>query len=326
MSQQHPLAQVGRIGFGHRCLLRDAAPSTHKQDAFQTQAKNSLERRTEPPDAAAGDEGGGELREGFKEVEASLVAGCQAATTAEPSERAFDHPAMASQPLGAVDAAPGNPRLDAAPARRSSTVREVVTLISMRLRRSPLRPADARADRRHGIDQFVEEPAIVDVCCGEPDGERDALGVSNEMAFGAGSTAIGRIGTGFFAPLLAGTDALSTQARLPSMAPARPRRSSRTRGSLSRTPAVCHSRSRRQHVMPDPHPLSWGSLSQGIPLFSTNTMPLSAARCGRGARPPFGFGRSGGGSGSITVHNSSGTRGLAMPPRTAHSHRRSRFC
>ena len=36
VSQQHPLAQVGRIGVGHYCLLsRPKCPhSTHKQDVF----------------------------------------------------------------------------------------------------------------------------------------------------------------------------------------------------------------------------------------------------------------------------------------------------
>jgi hypothetical protein len=125
---------------------------------------------------------------------------------------------------------------------------------------------------------------------------------------------------------LAGTLALSTQARLQSIAPARPRRSSRTRCSFFQTPAACQSRSRRQHVMPDPQPLSCGSISQGTPLVSTNRMPVSAARCGIGGRPPFGVGRSGGNSGSIRVHNSSGTRGLAMPTRTAPPYPRSQFC
>jgi hypothetical protein len=64
----------------------------------------------------------------------------------------------------------------------------------MELGRSPLRSADAMADRRHGIDQFFEEAAVVDVCRGEPDGERDALSISNERALGAGSAAIGRVG------------------------------------------------------------------------------------------------------------------------------------
>jgi hypothetical protein len=73
------------------------------------------------------------MMKGFKDVEASLVAGCQPAKTAEPSQRAFHHPAMASQPLGAVDAAPGNTRLDAASAQRPSAVRKVVAFVGMEL-------------------------------------------------------------------------------------------------------------------------------------------------------------------------------------------------
>ena len=277
-------------------------------------------------DEAPGDESGREMVEGFEDVEASLVADRQPAEAAEPGERALDHPTMPSQTLRAIDTAPGDPRLDGAPAQRPSALREIIALIGMQLGRSPLRPADTMADRRHGIDQLFEKAAVVNVCRGEADGEREAPGIGNEVAFGPGAAAIGRVGAGLLAPLLAGIEALSTQARLQSMAPARPKRSSRTRWSRSHTPASCQSRSRRQHVMPDPQPISCGSISQGKPLFSTNRMPVSAARCGIGGRPPFGFGRSSGNSGSIKVHNSSATRGLAMPSRTARSHRRSRFC
>jgi hypothetical protein len=205
-------------------------------------------------------------------------------------------------------------------------MREIVALVGMELGRSPLRSADAMADRRHGIDQFFEEAAVVDIGRAEPDGERDAPGVGDQVALGPGPAAIGRVGAGLFAPLLAGTEALSTQARLQSMAPARPKRSSRTPCSLVQTPAACQSRSRRQQVIPDPHPISRGSISQGRPLFSTKMMPLSTARRGIGGRPPFGRGRSAGSSGSIRAHNSSDTRGLAIHPETAHTHRRSSFC
>ena len=264
--------------------------------------------------------------EGLEDVDASLVSDSQPPEAAEPSKRAFDHPAMPSQAFRTVDAAPRNTRLDGTPAQRSAAMLEVVALVGMELGRSPRRSADAVADRRHGIDQLFEEAAVVDVCRGQPESERDALGIGDEVALGACSAAIGRVGAGLLAPLLAGTEALSTQARLQSMAPARPKRSSRTRCSLVQTPAACQSRSRRQQVIPEPQPISWGSISQGMPLFSTKMMPLSAARFGIGGRPPFGLGRSGGNSGSISIHNSSGTRGLAMPARTAPSYRRSRFC
>jgi hypothetical protein len=266
------------------------------------------------------------MMEGSDDVGAAFVADSEAAIASEPSERAFDYPAIPSQTLGAVDATPSDARLDGAPAQRPSALREIVPLVGMEFGRSPAGPSPTLAHRRHGIDQDFEEAAVVDVCRAEAEGERDAPSVGDEVALGAGPAAIGWIGTGLLAPLLAGTDALSTQARLQSMAPARPRRSSRTRCSLSHTPAACQSRSRRQHVIPDPQPISCGSISHGKPLFKTNTMPVSAARCGTGGRPPFDLGRSGGSSGSIRLHNSSETRGLAMLPTTARSHRRSGFC
>ena len=284
-----------------------------------------LERLTEPLDEAPADEGGGEMMEGL-DVDVSLVSDSQPPEAAEPSERAFDHPAMPSQAFRTVDAAPRNTRLDGTPAQRSAAMREVVALVGMELGRPPAGPPPTLAHWRHGIDQLFEEAAVVDVCRGQPESERDALGIGDEVALGAGSAAIGRVGAGLLAPLLAGTQALSTQARLQSMAPAQPKRSSRTRCSLVQTPAACQSRSRRQQVIPDPQPISWGSISQGMPLFSTKMMPFSAARFGISGRPPFGLGRSGGNSGSISIHNSSGTRGLAMPARTAPSYRRSRFC
>ena len=61
-----------------------------------------------------------------------------------------------------------------------------------------------------------------------------------------------------------------------------------------------------------PQPISWGSISQGMPVFSTNRMPVSAARSGTRGLPPLGLGGSSGSSGSATPHSSSVTGGLAM--------------
>ncbi len=63
---------------------------------------------------------------------------------------------------------------------------------------------------------------------------------------------------------------------------------------------------------PDPQPISWSSISQGMPLFSTKTMPVRAARSLMRGLPPWGFGASGGRSGSIVSHSSSVTSSLAM--------------
>jgi hypothetical protein len=253
--------------------------------------------------------------ERLEDIGAPLVADGQTTEAAEPGQGAFDDPSMAPQTLAALDAASGDAVADAALAQVTMAARHIIGFVSVELGGSPARPAAALVHRRHGIDQFVEEAAVVNICRGDPQGERDALGVGDNMTLGPGTAAIGRIGASLLAPLFAGTDALSTQARLQSIACAPPKRSSRTRCNRFHTPAACQSRSRRQHVIPDPHPISRGSISQGMPLLSTKTMPVSAARCGTSGLPPFGLGRSGGSNGSITLHRSSDTRGLAIPDK-----------
>jgi hypothetical protein len=266
------------------------------------------------------------MMEGLEDVGAAFVADDDPAISGEPGQAALDYPAVSPQTLGAVDPAPCDPRLDGAPAQRLSALREVIALIGMELGRPSLRSANTVADRRHRIDHRRKELAVVAIGRAEPDGERDTIAVHDDVALASWLAPVGRVRAGALAPLLAGTLALSTQARLQSMALARPNRSSRTRCNRFQTPAACHARSRRQHVIPDPQPISGGSISQGMPLFSTNRMPLRAARCGNGGRPPFGFGRSAGSSGAITAHRSSDTRGLAISPGTAPSYDRSRFC
>ena len=105
---------------------------------------------------------------------------------------------------------------------------------------------------------------------------------------------------------------------------ASPSRSSKVVCSRCHTSACCQSRKRRQHVMPEPQPISWGRYSQGMPVLSTTRMPARAARSGTRGRPDFSLSRRGGGSsGATTAHSSSLTRGLAMPPmRQAPGH----FC
>jgi hypothetical protein len=69
------------------------------------------------------------MMESLKDVGASLVADRQPSEAAEPGQGSFDHPAMPSQALAALDAAPGNTRLDRTPAQRLLALRKVVTLV-----------------------------------------------------------------------------------------------------------------------------------------------------------------------------------------------------
>src|SRR5215218_7945941 len=107
---------------------------------------------------------------------------------------------------------------------------------------------------------------------------------------------------------------------LPVFSSASPRRSKSTRCSFSHTPASSQSRRRRQQVLPEPQPISWGSISQGMPLLRTKMMPDKAARSSTRGRPPRGFGGSGGSRGSMSSHSSSVTSFLLMLTSVPSTH------
>jgi hypothetical protein len=242
-----------------------------------------------------------------------LVPNGEAAELVEPREGAFDHPAMATKSSAGLDALAGDAHLDATAMQELTTARDVVRLVRVHLVWTLARPTARAFDGRNRVDQFLEDDAVVAVGAGDERGERGAPSIRNNVALRARFAAIRRVRPGRRAPLFAGMLALSRQARSQSIWSASPRRSSKARWSRSQTPACCQSRRRRQQVIPDPHPISGGSISQGMPLLSTKMMPARQARSGTRGRPPFGFGGSFGSNGSTIVHNASLTNGLLMP-------------
>ena len=154
----------------------------------------------------------------LKDVGAPFITDSDPAVASEPGQGSFDHPAVPSQTLGAVDAASCDARLDGAPAQRPAAMREIVALIGMELGRSLLRSADTVAYRRHAIDHRLEELAVVAVGRAEPDRGGNTLAVGNEVPLTPCLAPVRRVRAGALTPLLAVTLALSTQARLQSMA------------------------------------------------------------------------------------------------------------
>jgi hypothetical protein len=125
--------------------------------------------------------------------------------------------------------------------------------------------------------------------------------------------AVRRVLPGFFAPPFARTKAESRLVR------ERSRRLSLRRSARSAScqrgqrPVACQSRRRRQQVMPDPQPISWGNHSHWMPVFNTKRMPLNAARSGMRGRPPLGRGGAGGSRGAKDAQSSSLTSCFALP-------------
>ena len=186
----------------------------------------------------------------------ALITDGEAPEAAEPGKRSLHDPTVPAQALTAVDPASGDPSLDPVPSQSFATAWHVIGLVRVELGWALARPPPPLPNGRHSIDQLLEDAAVVNVGCGKPDGKRDAIGICDEVPLRARPTAVRRVRSSLLAPLLAATLALSRHARRQSIAPTRPRRSSRIRWSRSQTPASCHSRNLRQQVMPEPQPIS----------------------------------------------------------------------
>ena len=186
---------------------------------------------------------------------------------------------------------------------------------------------------RDRVHQWNGQVGVVDIRRCMLDGQWRTSSISNQMAFRTVFPTVGGIGAGLCPPKSARVEQLSIAAVDQSMPSAFPS-SFRNRCQIfSHTPAMCQSRNRRQQVIPEPQPISCGRSSHWMPVRKTNRIPVSAARSGTRGRPPLGFGRSGGRSGSIRFHSSSVSSGLAMimSSMTYIMHRpdyrsRNRFC
>src|SRR5215217_6078964 len=255
------------------------------------------------------------MEERLMDVVAPLIADREPAVLRKPGQCPLHDPPVAPQSLARVDTTAGDAWGYAPPSQGFSTPREVVSLVGVELLGTLPRSAGTATRPLDGLDAIhglLQDLRVVDVRGGEHYRQWDAPSVRNKVALRARFSLIRRIRSGFCAPLLAGMEAESSEARSQSIRSASPRRSSKMRCSLSHTPASCHSRKRRQQVIPDPQPISLGSISQGMPLFSTKTMPVRAARSSMRGLPPWGLGGSGGRSGSMVSHSSSVTSSLAM--------------
>ncbi len=247
----------------------------------------------------------------------SFVANLQAAKPIQPRERALHDPAMSPQAFLGLDPASCQAWHNAARSQRAPLHPKVVALVAVQLRWSAPGSSSGLSNRRDRIDGFLQHLAVVDVGRRDCHGQRDAVAVDHNMALRARFAAIRWIRAGFVAPPGAATLAASIAARDQSICSAWPSWFNNAWWSFCHTPIRCHARKRRQQVMPLPQPISCGSISHGMPLLRTKTIPVSAARCGTGRRPPLGRGRGGGSNGSMSPHNSSVTSSCAIPLHTS---------
>ena len=218
--------------------------------------------------------------------------------------RALHHPAVAAQLLATVHTPTGDAIHDAALVEGIAQGLAIIALVRMDLDGPTL-----EWDRVQRLDEHF---AIGGVGRCVQDCQRQTLLVYHKMALRSLFAAIRRVRPRRLPPFGAATRAESTEARSHSMRPASSSLVSSVSCSRCHTPAWCQSRSRRQQVVPEPQPISLGSMAHGMPVLRTNKMPPRAERLETGGLPPNGFSSTGGRSGSTSVQSSSGTSGFAM--------------
>lgn len=249
----------------------------------------------------------------MNEVE-SLITEFEPPELMQPRNRTLDNPARFSKPA----AMRGTPRSEngrnAQSTQDAAVGSRVVSAIALNAVGALSRASALARDGRNRHDQRNELGYIMGIGRRERRRERDAPGVADEVVLAARFAPVGGIGTGFFPPCMARTDELSTIARDHSICEAACSRVSNTRCSCGHTPAVCHATRRRQQLTPEPQPISSGSAVHGMPVRSTNRIPVSACRWEMGLRPGctrrrrFGFGS----NGSTIRHSASSRMGLGM--------------
>lgn len=213
------------------------------------------------------------------DVVAFLVTELEAAMLVKPAFRPFDNPPMDAQTAAVGGPAACDDGLDAAFAEQLAVRVRVVSPVAKELIRPEAWPSGFAADGRHAVDHGNQLRQVMAV------GRRDRVGQGNppggihqQRVFRAVFPSVHGTRSRFFPRCAARTEVESTTARDQSILPAPWSLFSSTRCKRSHTPPFFQSRSRRQQLMPEPQPISCGRYSQGMPVLSTNRMPVSGKR------------------------------------------------
>jgi hypothetical protein len=242
-----------------------------------------------------------------------VILHAQTAKLIEPGKRPLHDPPPPAQSTPVRGATHGEPRHDMPRPQSAPNRRRVVAAIP----EHTVRPAAAAVApvRRAAGESHRPTPGLLASRSGSRrSGEPRAARPARRKSDGACSRAWpDRWDSDRSGPRPARMEQLSTTARDQSIWSERAGQSRSAKWIRSHTPACCQSRTRRQHVIPDPHPSSCGSICQGMPLRRTKRMPVRHARSETRGRPPFGRQSGAGKNGSTRSHNGSGSSAAAIP-------------
>jgi hypothetical protein len=243
----------------------------------------------------------------------AFITHSQTAELMQPGDGSFDYPARCTQMSAMLRASLADLRTNAALTQDNAITFAVITTVGLNECRLDQRMTASTGNRRHAINERYQLRAVVAVGTRENNVDRRAVAIDEEVVLAPRLAPISRVGASFFPPWIARTDELSAITREKSSRSAWRSLASKMRCSLSHTPACCQSRARRQHVMPEPHPISLGSISQGRPDCRMNMMPVKIRRSSSRFRPAGVLRGGGAGNKGFTIsHNASSTSSRVM--------------
>ena len=254
-----------------------------------------LDWLTPPIHEACADDHCCQFQQRFVDIQPSFKADSQLAKACKPAVRPLHHPPVFAQPLAALNASSGNSANDAPLPQVGSASLEVVAFVGVQLCRSSTGTSWQASNRRNRVHAPLEHLGVVPVRAADQDHQRDASGIYDDVPLGAELASVRGVWARFLAPRGLGTEEPSMLARLQSIWSCSRKRVSMACCSCSQAPAAFQLRRRRQQVMPLPYPRDWGRSSHGMPVCSTNKMPLRAASSltTRLHAPPFAEGMRG---------------------------------
>lgn len=213
-----------------------------------------------------GDEAAGEFEEGFVDVCFAFPSDAEPAEAVEPGEGSLDHPPVDAKSGAVAGVSAGDGRDDAASPDLVPIDVVVVATVGEQGIGSAAGVPDAASDRWDRVQQRHELGDVVAVTSGEEDGERGAVAIGDQMVLGACPASVDRRRARVKPPFSALTWEESTTHRDQSSRAAALSSANSTSCSCCQTPASFQSRSRRQQVMPEPKPSSWGRCSHWMSL------------------------------------------------------------
>ncbi len=234
-------------------------------------------------------------------VRSFLIANSQAPVLMQPRQSTFDYPPRLAKTTSMIGSSLPNHRLDQPLSQLAMMNLRIIRRVTLKDIWSFTGPTPLATDGRYGIHQRQHLRHVVAVRLRDMDRKGNPLSFGNDVVFRPLFAAVRRVRPRFGPPKVARTEELSITARLKSILLLPRNLLNNTLWMASHTPAFCQACKYRQQLIPLPHPNSWGSISQGMPLFSTKRMPVRARRGSIGFRPGYFLRRGFGGGRTLRI-------------------------